>query len=84
VVALTIANGGDNVAVYAPVFRAIGWGGTAISLVVFAVCVAAMCAIARWFGTRRAIVAAVERWGHWIVPIVFMAIGVAIFLETLP
>jgi cadmium resistance protein CadD (predicted permease) len=84
VTALAIANGGDNVAVYAPTFRAIGWTGTAIYVVVFAVCLAAMCAVGQWLGARRPIVALVERWGRWLVPLVFMVIGVAIFVETLP
>jgi len=84
VTALAIANGGDNVAVYAPAFRAIGWSGTAISIVVFAVCLGAMCAAGDWLGASRPIVALVERWGRWLVPLVFMVIGVVIFAETLP
>lgn len=84
VAALTVANGGDNVAVYAPVFRAIGWSGTVVSIVVFAAGVAGLCAVGMWLASRRPIVATLERWGNWIVPIVFMAIGVAIFLDTLP
>lgn len=81
VAALTIANGADNVAVYAAVFRTLSWGDTVTITVVFAAGVALMCLAGRWLGSRRLLVAAVERSGHWIVPIVFIVIGTIILLD---
>jgi cadmium resistance protein CadD (predicted permease) len=51
-------------------------------VIVFATGVATLRAIGDWLGSRRVIVAIIQRWGRRIVPIVFMAIGVAIFLEA--
>jgi cadmium resistance protein CadD (predicted permease) len=81
VAALTIANGADNVAVYAAVFRTLSWGDTVTITVVFAAGVALMCLAGRWLGSRRLLVAAVERSGRWIVPIVFIVIGTIILLD---
>jgi cadmium resistance transport/sequestration family protein len=78
VAGITVANGADNIAVYTPMFRTIGLGDSAIVVLVFAVLIAAWCAVASWLGSHRAVVAVVERFGHWIVPGVFITIGVVI------
>ena len=83
VAAVTIANGADNIAVYTPVFRTIGVADAVVLLVVFAVLVAVWCAAASWLGSHRRIVAAVERYGHWLVPLVFITIGVVILAGAL-
>ncbi|HET9518124.1 MAG TPA: cadmium resistance transporter [Actinoplanes sp.] len=75
VAGITIANGADNIAVYTPMFRTIGAADSVVVVAVFAVMVAVWCAAAAWLGSHRAIVAAVSRWGHWIVPVVFIALG---------
>jgi cadmium resistance transport/sequestration family protein len=75
VAGITIANGADNIAVYTPLFRTLGVADSVVVVAVFAVLVAAWCAAASWLGSHRAIVAAVGRWGHWIVPAVFITIG---------
>ena len=75
VAGITIANGADNIAVYTPMFRTIGLGDSVVMVAVFAVMVAVWCAAAAWLGSHRAIIAVVDRWGHWIVPLVFIGIG---------
>jgi len=79
VVGVTIANGGDNIAAYTPVFRTISIGGLALTIGVFTVCVALWCLCGSWLVSHRMIVTVVERWGHWIVPAVFILIGIYIF-----
>ena len=83
VAGITIANGADNIAVYTPVFRTTDTGGVLVLLAVFAVLVAAWCAVASWLGSHRRVIAVVERYGHWLVPLVFITIGVVILTGIL-
>jgi cadmium resistance transport/sequestration family protein len=83
VAAITIANGADNIAVYTPVLRTLDRGDLVTLLLVFAVLVALWCAAAAWLGSHRRVVAVVERYGHWLVPLVFIAIGVVILTGAL-
>lgn len=75
VIGLTLANGGDNIAAYTPLFSTIGVGDTAVTLVVFAAGVALWCLIGSWLVSHRKITQAIQRWGHWIVPAVYIVIG---------
>jgi cadmium resistance protein CadD (predicted permease) len=45
---------------------------------VFGALVAVWCLAASWFVSHRRVITVVERYGHWIVPVVFMAIGAVI------
>ena len=54
----------------------------ALLLSVFAVLVAVWCVAASWLGSHRRVIAVVERWGHWLVPVVFVVIGVVIVAES--
>jgi cadmium resistance protein CadD (predicted permease) len=78
VAGVTIANGADNISVYTPLFRTIGAGATVASVAVFAVLVAVWCLAGAWLGSHHKVVAVVGRLGHWLVPGVFMLIGVVI------
>ncbi|WP_433534756.1 cadmium resistance transporter [Micromonospora sp. CA-249363] len=82
VAGVTIANGADNVAVYVPVFRALGPGDSAVFLLVFVVLIGLWCAAAAWLGGHRRVVALVERAGHWLVPAIFVGIGVVILVSS--
>jgi len=77
VAGVTIANGVDNVSVFTPIFHHAGWG-TVVYIAVFAVLIAVWIAAARYLATRPPIVAVLDRWGHRIVPIVFIVIGLAL------
>ncbi|MFF5174777.1 cadmium resistance transporter [Micromonospora sp. NPDC000089] len=78
VAGVTVANGADNLSVYSPVFRTIGPAGSLATIAVFAVGVAVWCLAGAWLGSHRRVIEVVERWGHWIVPVVFMTIGAVI------
>ena len=82
VAGVTIAVGADNVSVYTPVFRTIGAGSIAVTIAVFAVGVALWCLAGSWLSSYRKAVAIVERHGPWIVPAVYMLIGVAMMIES--
>jgi cadmium resistance protein CadD (predicted permease) len=79
--ALTITNGGDDVAAYAPVFAA-GGIGTGVTLAVFAVGVAVWCLAGWWLVSHHRVAEIVRDRGHWIVPAVFVLVAVYIFWQT--
>jgi cadmium resistance protein CadD (predicted permease) len=82
VAGVTMANGADNIAVYTPMFRTLGTTGSVVMALVFAVLIAVWCAAASWLGSHRRIIALVERHGHWLVPLVFIAIGLVILIQS--
>ncbi|WP_285666195.1 cadmium resistance transporter [Actinorhabdospora filicis] len=84
VAGVTLANGADNISVYTPVFRSIGAWPSAVTVAVFAVGVAVWCLAASWLGSHERVIAVVERYGEWMVPVVFMVIGAVIVLESIP
>jgi cadmium resistance protein CadD (predicted permease) len=83
VAGVTIANGGDNIAVYTPVLRTAGLADAAVMIAVFAVLVAVWCAAAGWLGSHRRVVSAVSAAGPWLTPVVFVTLGVVILLGLL-
>ena len=81
VAAVTFANGGDNIAVYVPVFATAGPAGLIVYGAVFLALVAVWCVAGRFFATRRRIAQALARWGHIVLPIVLIALGLIILIE---
>ncbi|MGK5518836.1 cadmium resistance transporter [Micromonospora sp. URMC 107] len=82
VAGVTIANGADNIAVYVPVFRALGPADSAVFLLVFVVLIALWCAAGAWLGGHPRVVRLVGRVGHRLVPAVFVAINVVILATS--
>ncbi|RAO33584.1 hypothetical protein PSN13_03356 [Micromonospora saelicesensis] len=82
VAGVTIANGADNVAVYVPVFRALGVADSAVFLLVFVLLIALWCVAGAWLGGHRRVVRLVERAGAWLVPTIFIAIGLVILVSS--
>ena len=67
-----IANGGDNVAAYIPFFRTSSAGQLTVTIAVFMAGVAVYCLASSRFAAHRAVTDAVQRWGQWAVPVVFI------------
>ncbi|RQX14294.1 cadmium transporter [Micromonospora ureilytica] len=82
VAGVTIANGADNVAVYVPVFRALGVADSTVFLLVFVLLIALWCVAGAWLGGHRRVVRLVERAGAWLVPTIFIAIGLVILVSS--
>ncbi|GII01797.1 cadmium resistance transporter [Planobispora takensis] len=82
VAGITVANGADNISVYTPLFRTVGLGASLVTVAVFAVLIAVWCAAGSWLGSHKAVIAVVERSGHWLVPVVFIVIGMVIIIES--
>ena len=78
---MTFANGGDNIGVYVPVFATAGPADMAVYVAVFLVCVGVWCGAGLFFATRPTIAKALARWGHILMPLVLIGIGVLILIE---
>ena len=76
----TIANGGDNIAVYIPLFAGKSFSAHILICVAFAILVGLWCFGASWMVKRSTLVAPLRRWGRWVTPIVLVSLGVLIFL----
>ena len=81
VAAVTFANGGDNIGVYVPVFTVAGTSGMTVYTIVFLIGVAIWCAASWFLATRPVIAKSLSRWGHIILPIVLIGIGLTILIE---
>ncbi len=82
VASITIANGGDNIAIYTPVFRTISTTDALVTIAVFLVLLALWCLFARAIGTNEKVTEALEKVEHWLVPVVFIGLGVFILIES--
>jgi cadmium resistance protein CadD (predicted permease) len=82
VIGLTIANGGDNLSAYIPVFRTSSAGEIAVIIVVFTAGLGVVCLASILMASHRAVIEVVQRWGQWVVPVVFILIGFYIFFKT--
>ncbi|MDR3664513.1 MAG: cadmium resistance transporter [Mycobacterium sp.] len=75
IVGITVANGGDNVLAYTPVFAAQSTAALVVTLVVFATAVALWCSAGALLVSHRRVVDIIKEWGHWLVPLVYIVIG---------
>lgn len=81
VTAVTFANGGDNIAIYIPLFANSDGPTLAITLCTFAVMIAVWCVAGYTIGNHPAVRRAVDRTGHILVPFVLIALGIYILLS---
>lgn len=82
VAALAIVNGADDVVAYAPFFAEAGTAQRTVTLVVFAACVALWCLAGGLLVRHDRVVGLVARYGHWILPVAFILIGIYLLHET--
>lgn len=82
VAAVTIANGGDNISIYMPMFATNTWDNLLVILVVFFVMVGVWCYTAYHLTKIKAIASAITRYGNSLVPFILMGLGVSILIES--
>jgi cadmium resistance protein CadD (predicted permease) len=83
VAGVTVANGGDNIAVYVPLFASSSTLSESIVLVaIFLVTTAAWCAIAYYLVDHRFIATRISRIGHILLPFVLIGLGIYILAEA--
>jgi cadmium resistance protein CadD (predicted permease) len=82
IAAITFANGADNISVFTPLFRSLHTAGSLLAAALFLALVGLWCVIGALLGTHRAVVAALGRISHWLVPVVFIAVGALILVTS--
>jgi cadmium resistance protein CadD (predicted permease) len=82
VAAVTVANGGDNVSVYIPLFAMRSASDIALMGAVFAVMTALWLYLAYWLTRHRMIGAPVRRYTRLLMPFVFVTLGVLILYQA--
>jgi cadmium resistance protein CadD (predicted permease) len=79
---ITFINGADNISVFAPLFRSVHLMGSLLATGLFLILVGVWCALAALLGSHRGLVAVLGRVSHWLVPVVFIAVGVLILTNS--
>ncbi|MGO9932800.1 MAG: cadmium resistance transporter [Steroidobacteraceae bacterium] len=82
VVAVTVANGGDNLSVYIPLFALRSGTDIALMGVVFGLMTTLWLYLAYWLTHHRTIGAPVRRSTRLLIPFVFIALGVFILTQA--
>lgn len=83
ITAVVIANGGDNISVYTTVFRTLPYADTAVTIATFLVLVGVWCAAAQLSVTHTKVLTAVVNYiWWWLVPVVYITIGLLILLGS--
>ncbi|MBD2133984.1 cadmium resistance transporter [Sphaerospermopsis sp. FACHB-1094] len=81
VAAVTLANGGDNISIYIPLFAGQSFGSLGIILIVFLSMVGVWCGIAYLLSRQAAIGDILTRYGKALVPFVLIGLGLFIMYE---
>lgn len=79
---ITFANGGDNIGIYVPFFSTLNTGELIITVITFMVMVAIWCFLGYRLARFRHVSETLEKYGRWIIPIVFVGLGFYIMIET--
>jgi cadmium resistance transport/sequestration family protein len=82
VAAVTIANGGDNFAVYIPVFSTRSSMELTVMIGVFLLMTGVWCAFAHWLVHHQTIGTPLRRYGHRALPWILIGLGVWIMFDA--
>ena len=82
VAAITFANGGDNIGIYAPLFANTNIEKLLVILGIFFLLVGVWCYATYKLTRQKAIAEVLTRYGNQFVPFVLMGLGVLIVLES--
>ena len=82
VAAVTLANGGDNISIYTPLFAARSAYDVTVIGIVFALMTLVWLWAAHWLTHHRTLGAPIRRYGHRVVPFVLIALGILILHEA--
>jgi cadmium resistance transport/sequestration family protein len=82
VAAVTLANGGDNIGIYIPLFANSNLAELAITLAVFLVMIGVWCGISDQLARQPLLSRALSRYGHRLVPFVLIGLGIFILIDS--
>src|SRR5882724_942723 len=78
---VTFVNGADNIGIYAPLFAISDAPRIMVLVAVLYVLLAAWCLAGYQIHRQKAVTYTLQRWGHWVVPMVLIALGIYILLN---
>jgi len=79
---VTVANGGDNISVYIPLFRELSAGSKVIASGAMLVMLGLWCAAALTVGHHARLIPGIVRIGRWLTPSVYVVIGIVVILRA--
>ncbi len=82
IASITVANGGDNIGIYIPLFASQSLLNFSIILVIFYLLVGIWCLAAYWLTNRPLMAKVLVRYGHKITPFVLISLGVFILVDS--
>lgn len=82
VAAVTIANGGDNIGIYVPLFASTTATSLSVILTVFYILIGVWCAIAYWLTRHPTLAQFLAHQGHKLTPWVLIGLGIYILIEN--
>ncbi len=82
VAAVTVANGGDNIGIYVPLFASSNLPSLGVILSVFFLLVGVWCYVAYRLTSLPAVANVLTRYGRALVPFVLIGLGIFILLES--
>jgi len=81
VAAVSFSNGGDTIGLYVPIFAVATLNTVTVYTVVFLIGVAIWCAAGKYLTSHPIIVRAFSRWGHIVLPVVLIGVGLSILIQ---
>jgi cadmium resistance protein CadD (predicted permease) len=82
VAGVTIANGGDNIGIYVPLFAAMDWMDRSVIITVFLVMTITWCFAAKYLTKHPYVAEALDKYGHLVTPVVLVLLGIYILYES--
>lgn len=79
---VTVANGGDNISVYIPLYRELTAGAKAVASGAMLVMLGLWCAAALIVGHHARLIPGIVKIGRWLTPSVYVVIGVLVILRA--
>ena len=82
VASVTLANGGDNIGIYIPLFTSMNSMDIFITVVIFILLIALWCYIGKSLSEYPFIQRNIEKYKHIIIPIIFIGLGIFIIIKS--
>jgi cadmium resistance protein CadD (predicted permease) len=77
---ITFVNGADNIGVYTPLFAVSDLSRVLVLIGVLYVLLAVWCAVGYIIHRQQVVAATLNRYGHWLVPIILIGLGCYILI----
>jgi len=79
---VTIADGGDNIGIYVPLFATLAWSQKLSMVAIFFIMTLVWCLVAKYFTRHPLVAKGIDRYGHVLTPFVLIFLGIYIMFES--